>query len=139
MMSGTVRTYEPHVLERVLARMEELLAGVTSAWGATYQFDTSTLPAVVNDPECAAIVAGVAGALLGPDSVAETQATGSDDMAYFLEDRPGAYFFLGAGNEAKGIVYPHHHPKFDFDEDCLGIGVELGLRIIESATGSSFA
>ncbi len=139
MMSGTVRTYEPPVLERVLSRMEEILAGVTSAWGATHQFDTSTLPAVVNDPECAAIVAGVAGALLGADRVAETKATGADDMAYFLEARPGAYFFLGGGNATKGIIYPHHHPKFDFDEDCLGIGIELGLRIIEQVTGSSLA
>jgi len=137
MMSGTVRTYEPAVLELVLSRMEELLAGVTSAWGATYQFDNSTLPAVVNDPECAALVAGVAGALLGSERVAETKAMGADDMAYFLEARPGCYFFLGAGNEAKGITYPHHHPKFDFDEDCLGIGIELGLRIVEQATGSS--
>jgi amidohydrolase len=119
--------------------MEEILAGVTSAWGATHQFDTSTLPAVVNDSECAAIVAGVAGALLGADRVAETKATGADDMAYFLEARPGAYFFLGGGNATKGITYPHHHPKFDFDEDCLGIGIELGLRIIEQVTGSSLA
>ncbi len=139
MMSGTVRTYEPAVLELVLARMEELLAGITSAWGATYQFDNSTLPAVVNDPECAALVEGVAAALLGPERVAETKAMGADDMAYFLEARPGCYFFLGGGNESKGITYPHHHPKFDFDEDCLGIGIELGLRIIEQATGSSLA
>jgi amidohydrolase len=136
MMSGTVRTFEPAVCERVLARMDQLLAGVTSAWGATYQFDHSTLPAVVNDPECAALVAGVAGALLGPERVAETKATGSDDMAYFLEERPGCYFFLGGGNASKGITYPHHHPQFDFDEDCLGLGIELGLRIIEAALSS---
>jgi amidohydrolase len=137
MMSGTVRTFDPDVCERVLSRMDEVLAGVTSAWGASYQFDNSTLPAVVNDAECAALVAGVAGALLGPERVAETKATGSDDMAYFLEARPGCYFFLGAGNESKGITYPHHHPQFDFDEDCLGIGIELGLRIVEQATGST--
>jgi metal-dependent amidase/aminoacylase/carboxypeptidase family protein len=131
-----VRTFEPAVCERVLARMGELLAGVTSAWGATYQFDHSTLPAVVNDAECAALVAGVAGALLGPERVAETKATGSDDMAYFLEERPGCYFFLGGGNESKGTTYPHHHPQFDFDEDCLGLGIELGLRVIEAALSS---
>jgi amidohydrolase len=55
-------------------------------------------------------------------------------MAYFLEAAPGAFFFLGGG-KALGN-HPHHHPKFDFDEECLGIGVELGLRIIEEATGS---
>jgi amidohydrolase len=139
MMSGTVRTYEPEVLDLVLRRMEEVLRGVTSAWGGTHQFDTSTLPAVVNDPACAALVEGVAAALLGPERVGETKATGADDMAYFLEERPGCYFFLGAGNAPKGITYPHHHPKFDFDEDCLGIGLELGLRIVEQATGSALS
>ena len=49
MMSGTIRTFEPHVLKRVLRRAEEILRGVTAAWGAEYQFDVSTLDAVVND------------------------------------------------------------------------------------------
>ncbi|WP_176699896.1 hypothetical protein [Neobacillus massiliamazoniensis] len=26
---------------------------------------------------------------------------------------------------AKGIVYPHHHPRFAIDEDALAIGVEV--------------
>jgi amidohydrolase len=136
MMSGTVRTFENAVCDRVLTRMDEILAGVTSAWGATYQFDHSTLPAVVNDPECAAVVEATAAAFLGPDRVAVTRLTGADDVAYFLEERPGCFFLLGGGNVEKGITYPHHHPKFDFDENCLPLGIELGLRIVELATGS---
>jgi amidohydrolase len=136
MMSGTVRTFEDDVLARVLRRVEEVLRGITSAWGATYQFDTSTLAATVNDPEAAALVAGVAGAFLGPDHVRDGRTTGGEDMAYFLQAAPGAFFMLGAGNAARGITAPHHHPKFDFDEACLPLGIELGLRIIEAATGS---
>jgi amidohydrolase len=136
MMSGTIRTFEASVLKKVLARVEEILRGVTSAFGAEFQFDTSTLNAVVNDAACAALVAGVAGALLGPEHVSEARTTGGDDMAYFLEAAPGAYFMLGGGNNARGITWPHHHPKFDFDEACLPIGIELGLRIIEEASGS---
>jgi amidohydrolase len=139
MMSGTIRTFDAHVLKRVLTRVEEILRGVTSAWDAAYQFDTSTLPAVVNDPACAALVAGVAAALLGPEHLGEARTTGGDDMAYFLEAAPGAYFMLGGGNVARGITWPHHHPKFDFDEACLPIGIELGVRIIEEATGSLLA
>jgi amidohydrolase len=139
MMSGTIRTFQREVLQRVLKRAEEIIRGVTSAWGAEYRFDTSTLPAVVNDAECAALVAGVASAFLGPENVGEARATGADDMAYFLEAAPGAYFMLGGGNEARGITWPHHHPKFDFDEACLPLGIELGLRVIEQATGSTLA
>jgi amidohydrolase len=136
MMSGTVRTFEQHVLERVLDRMEEVLRGVGVAFGAEVQFDHSTLPAVVNDPDCAALVERAAASFLGPERVGEARLTGSDDMAYFLRERPGAYFLLGGGNASKGISYPHHHPKFDFDEDCLALGVEVGLRVIEEASGS---
>ncbi len=137
MMSGSIRTFEQQVRDRMLERVDEILRGVTSAWGASYQFDHSTLPAVVNDAACAALVARVASDLLGPERVGEARLTGSDDMAYFLEARPGAYFFLGGGNVEKGITYPHHHPKFDFDEDCLGLGIELALRVIEAASGST--
>jgi amidohydrolase len=136
MMSGTVRTFDARVLDGVLTRMDEIVAGVAAAFGAQYQFDHTTLPAVTNDPACAAIVSKVAGEFLGPGRVGETRSMASDDMAYFLEARPGAYFFLGGGNAAKGITYPHHHPKFDFDEDCLPLGIELGLRIIEEASGA---
>jgi amidohydrolase len=43
----------------------------------------------------------------------------SEDMAYLLERAPGVYFLVGAANPEKGLVYGHHHPKFDFDEDAL--------------------
>ena len=137
MMSGSVRTFDEAVRERVLERMDGILRGVCQAWGAEPQFDHSTLPAVVNDAECAAIVSRAAEGLIGRERIAEDRITGSDDMAYFLEARPGAYFMLGGGNAAKGITHPHHHPQFDFDEDCLGLGIELATRIVEEATGSA--
>lgn len=133
MMSGSIRTFEPDVLARVLGRMKEIVSGVTSAFGAEHQFDHTTLPAVVNDAECAEIVQRAAAGFLGEDRVRPERMTGSDDMAYFLEARPGAYFFLGGGNAAKGITHPHHTSRFDFDEDCLPLGIELGLRVIEEA------
>jgi amidohydrolase len=136
MMSGSIRTFDPLVLEGVLARMEEILAGVAAAFGAEYQFDHSTLPAVVNDASCAALVARAAAGFLGAERVRPERQMGSDDMAYFLEARPGAYFFLGGGNAAKGMTHPHHTSRFDFDEDCLGLGIEIALRVIEEATGA---
>jgi amidohydrolase len=139
MMSGTIRTFEQRVLDRVLERMDDVLRGAGVAFGAEVQFDHSTLPAVVNDPECAALVERVATTFLGAERIGGAQLTGADDMAYFLRERPGAYFLLGGGNASRGISYPHHHPKFDFDEDCLPLGVEVALRVIEEASGSVLA
>ena len=133
MMSGTIRTFNPEVQVLIVARVDEILRGVTGAMRATYQFDHSTLPACVNDPACAALVERVAVGFLGPDRVAAARLTGADDMAAFLEAAPGAYLFLGGRNESRGIVHPHHSPGFNFDEACIPLGIELGLRIIEAA------
>jgi amidohydrolase len=35
---------------------------------------------------------------------------------------------VGAGNEEKGITFPHHHPQFTIDEDALPIGVKMFLN-----------
>jgi len=59
-----------------------------------------------------------------------------ENLAYFLERVPGAYFLLGARPPGDVDVYPHHSPKFDFDEACIPLGIELGLRIVERATAS---
>ena len=137
MMSGTVRTFDQTVMDRIVSRINELLGGITSAFGATYQFDHSLLPAVVNDAACAQIVTEAARSMFGVEGVGEKRITGGDDMAYFLERVPGAYFLLGARPPGDVEVYPHHSPKFDFDEACIPLGIELGLRIIERATGSN--
>ena len=50
---------------------------------------------------------------------------GSEDVAYFMRDIPGMYFFVGSASESRGLNYGHHHPKFDFDEDVLPLAVSL--------------
>jgi amidohydrolase len=138
-MSGTIRTYEARVLGGMLKRIEQILSGVTTAWGGEHTFEHSTLNACVNDPASAAIVERAAAPFLGDDKVAPGQTTGADDMNLFLEARPGAYFMLGAMPRGRERVYSHHHPKFDFDEAAIPLGIELGLRIVEEASGSRLA
>jgi len=136
-MSGTIRTYDPGVLARVLKRVDEIVAGVTAAWQCEYQFDHSTLGACVNDPDSAELVAAAARGFLGESHVTPARAMGADDMNLFLEARPGAYFMLGAMPREAERVYPHHHPRFDFDEAAIPLGIELGLRVLEAAAEPS--
>jgi metal-dependent amidase/aminoacylase/carboxypeptidase family protein len=63
--------------------------------------------------------------------VPNCQTMGGEDMSFFLQEVPGCYFFLGSANAAKGLDYPHHHPRFDFDETALAMGVEIFVRCIE--------
>ncbi len=62
------------------------------------------------------------------DSGEDVMLTASDDMAYFLNAAPGCYFLVGGHNKEKGGAYPHHHPRFNIDEDALPVGVEVLTR-----------
>jgi amidohydrolase len=62
------------------------------------------------------------------DDGAVVLTTGSDDMGIFLQAVPGCYFIVGAKNTEKGADYPHHHPRFNIDEDALPIAVEVLTR-----------
>jgi amidohydrolase len=53
------------------------------------------------------------------------QTTASEDMSEFLSRVPGCYFFVGSADPQHGLDYPHHHPKFDFDENVLPIAAAL--------------
>ncbi|MTI33165.1 amidohydrolase [Cytophagales bacterium RKSG123] len=56
-----------------------------------------------------------------------------DDFAYFQNQVPGVYFFLGGANYEKGIISMPHTPNFDVDEDCIRTGVNFfSSMIIES-------
>lgn len=63
--------------------------------------------------------------------VPECQTMGGEDMSFFLQEVPGCYFFLGSANPALDLAYPHHHPRFDFDETVLAMGVEIFVRCVE--------
>jgi amidohydrolase len=62
---------------------------------------------------------------MGEGVIDEHRTMASEDMGYILEEVPGCYFFIGCRNEEKGFIYPHHHPKFDFDERAMINGVAI--------------
>ncbi|MBE7520201.1 MAG: amidohydrolase [Thermoflexaceae bacterium] len=133
-MTGTIRTYSDRVRALMLQRMEEILAGVCAAFGATFELKhTTSCPPLVNDARVAAMVRAEGEEFFGAANIFAAPSMGADDMADFLQERPGCYFWLGARNEAKGIAGRHHDPGFVIDEDALELGLEFGLRLIERA------
>jgi len=133
-LSGTVRYFNPEVGMKVASRLEEVIAGVCAAHGATYDLQYHKLyPAVINDYAIAELVRSVAENVIEtPEGIVpECQTMGGEDMSFFLEAVPGCYFFLGSANPDKGLAYPHHHPRFNFDEAALATGVEIFVRCVE--------
>ena len=77
-------------------------------------------------------VAGIARGMVGDERVVLGEPTmPADDFAYVLERVPGCYFKIGTANEARGLTFSNHHPRFDIDEAALPLGVELFVRVVE--------
>jgi amidohydrolase len=134
-LSGTVRYFNPALAELLPQRIEAIIAGICQSYGATYHLNYYKLyPPVINDSEIANLIRSVAGSVVEtPAGVTpDCQTMGGEDMSYFLQEVPGCYFFLGSANPARHLAYPHHHPRFDFDERALGMGVEIFVRCVES-------
>ncbi|NEP61780.1 MAG: amidohydrolase [Symploca sp. SIO2G7] len=133
-LSGTVRYFSPEHRDLLPERIESIIAGICQAHGAKYQLDYHRLyPAVVNDTAMAELVKSVASEVIETPVgiMPECQTMGGEDMSFFLQEKPGCYFFLGSANPNLNLAYPHHHPRFDFDETVLGTGVEIFVRCVE--------
>jgi amidohydrolase len=113
----------------------ELLEAVARAHGCGLEFElVCGYPATVNDPRAVAVARGLAATVFGASNVHEPPPMAcAEDFSYFLERRPGAFVFVGAGNASRGIVAPHHSPQFDIDEDALPRGAELLARLALAA------
>lgn len=120
-MEGTIRTFEPDVRQLVLERFTQVVEGVARSMGCTAEIDLRLLtPAVINDPHVTALVQRAAEQTVPGLQVDPTDRTmGSEDMAYFLREVPGCFFFVGSADAAQGLNFPHHHPRFDIDERAL--------------------
>jgi amidohydrolase len=133
-MGGTVRYFNPDLAGFFKERIEKIIAGICQSHGANYDLDYIHLyPPVINDAQIAALVRSVAQEVIEiPIGVfSECQTMGGEDMSFFLQEVPGCYFFLGSANAEKKLDYPHHHPRFDFDETALPMGVEMFVRCVE--------
>jgi amidohydrolase len=126
-LTGTVRTFDAALRARVPQLMERVVRGVTEAHGARYEltFERSYRP-VVNDEGVSAFLRRVVERTVGSDALVEARPTmGGEDFSAYQQRTPGSFFFIGARNEERGIVHPHHHERFDIDERALETGVAI--------------
>ncbi|AZU64998.1 amidohydrolase [Neobacillus mesonae] len=136
-LGGTVRGFNEELLDSIPALMERIIKGITVAHGAAYQFSYKKgYRPVINDHQIAALVEESLIEAFGAEAVHKAKPImPGEDFSEYLQKAPGAYFYIGAGNQAKGIVYPHHHPRFAIDEDALAIGVKAFLYAVFKLLG----
>jgi amidohydrolase len=129
-MLGTVRTLDPEVRKKVPELMERVVKGVTEAHGATYEFEYQFgYRPVINDEEVTRVMEETVREVFGEETLEMVRPNmGGEDFSALQQKAPGTFFWVGAGNEEKGITYPHHHPRFTIDEDALPYGVKMFLN-----------
>ncbi len=126
-LAGTLRFFRNAVCDRVKRRITQILENVAFAMGcrAEATFGSGYRP-VVNDADAALLVQELARRVPGVTAVADDERTaGSEDFGEFMADIPGCFFVVGSANGERGLDYPHHHPRFDFDERSLTVGATL--------------
>ncbi|GAC1353740.1 MAG: amidohydrolase [Ktedonobacteraceae bacterium] len=131
-MQGTMRAFSAEHREKLLRRINEVATSVASAMGASCEIQHfDGCPPCVNDPAMTELVYNAAVATVGEKNVDTSEnvmTAGSDDMSFFLDAVPGCYFIVGSGNARKETDFPHHHPRFNVDEDALPTAVEVLAR-----------
>jgi hippurate hydrolase len=130
-LTGTARSLSPKVRDLLEKRIVEVAETTARMFGATarvvYQRD---YPVTINHERQAVFAASVAQQISGADSVNTSVAPvmGGEDFSFMLEARPGAFIFMGNGDSA-GL----HHPRYDFNDEAIPVGVSYWARLVETA------
>lgn len=120
-IEGTVRTFDGDVRNQVQKNINSIVEGITGAFHADYEIDyLRGYPALYNhEKETETVKEVLSDAFSEKNIIPLLPTMGAEDFSYFLENKPGTYFRVGSQNDDAATHYPHHHPKFDFDERAL--------------------
>lgn len=120
-LTGTVRTFNPAIRDMVEQKLNNLCKAIEIQYGAILEFNyTRGYDAVYNHPtETAMLREAVSINLPDLQVLNAPPRMGAEDFTYYLQEKPGTFFFTGGGNPEINAVYPHHHPRFDVDEQSM--------------------
>ena len=130
-LRGTARSLTPDVRELLHKRIGEVVEGTARMYGASAKVTyTNGYPVVVNHERQTAFAADVAREIAGKDKVDidVPPVMGAEDFAFMLQERPGAFIFVGNGDSA-GL----HHPAYDFNDETIPVGTSYWVRLAETA------
>jgi hippurate hydrolase len=130
-LRGTARCLTPQVRELLQTRVREVAEGTARLYGAKADVTYRTgYPVLVNDDGRAAFAASVADEIAGKDKVERNipPMMGAEDFAYMLQERPGAFIYVGNGDSAM-----LHHPQYNFNDDAIPVGTSYWVRLAETA------
>jgi len=130
-LRGTVRSLKPEIRDLVQKRLQEIVEGTAKLYGAKASVKYHRgYPVLNNHEQQTEFAASVASEIAGKDKV-ETNVTpvmGAEDFSFMLNERPGAFIFIGNGDSA-GL----HHPAYNFNDDVIPFGTSYWVKLVETA------
>ncbi len=131
-LSGTCRAFSLEQQEQIEALMRQRVTSICEAFGAKGELDYRRVaPCTENHPEHSNICAEVTASLVGAENVLLDQAPsmGSEDFAFMLLEKPGAYIWIGNGTMegGKGL----HNPHYDFNDEVLALGANYWVALTQ--------
>jgi hippurate hydrolase len=139
-LRGTVRAFQPEIQDLAEASIRRIATGVAAAHDMTVAIDYQRrYPPTINDAAEADFAASVMAGVVGADKVFRNKnpKMASEDFAYMLNEKPGAYVWLGNGPGEGGCLL--HNPSYDFNDDALTIGASYWSRLVETRLGDGGA
>lgn len=127
-LKGIMRTLTTEHRNYVKERFQEILMGICKSFRVSYELDIEeSYPCLYNNDKMVGSVEKNAAMIIGEENVSNQQfpSMGVESFAYFSNERPSAFYFLGTGNKHKNTTFPAHGSYFDIDEDSLAIGAAL--------------
>lgn len=129
--SGTLRTFSDPLRKQIIDWLKEQAETIARTNGCTCTMQVDgQFPVLENHKVPTAVVQRAAQRAVGEQNVfpVPEPSMGSEDFAYYAQKIPSSYFMYGVRNDAKGITYGGHHPKFDLDEDALLVAMDVFLE-----------
>jgi len=130
-LRGCTRSLNQTVQAQIESAMDRVIAGVCQAYGATYELDyRHGYPVTVNTETETRLAQAVTSELVGEKNVNPNAAPtmGSEDFGFMLQEKPGAYIFIGNGDSA-GV----HNPHYEFNDEALTLGAKYWAHLAETA------
>ena len=130
-LEGTIRSLTLEGILKLQTRVREVAESIAIAnrCKAEVTFPGNDYPPTINDAECWNLGKSSAIEILGEAQVAEMgPIMGGEDFAYYTQEIPGCFSFLGVGNTEIDAVYDVHHPMFKVDEEALPLGVAIHVN-----------
>jgi amidohydrolase len=130
-VTGTTRSFTKETQAMIQERMKGICCGLGSAYGADVQlhYHYGYPPTINRDAASVDTLHRAAQKVVGAGSGVPYITCGAEDFSYFLEQKPGCFFFVGAA--LPGELRPHHKSVFDFDERALAIGASVFVQLID--------